>query len=266
MSMNSTTSIFRKRSVGPFRVVEKYYQPGSILPKHEHPTEFVSFLLTGGYDEISRKERRTCAAGTVIWHPRTEAHADQFYARGGLLLDLEIDAGWLDEASRSLRLAPRARMYRGGLAYSLGLRLYRALADPASGVEDIAVELLSCFFGGMLDRGKPEWFQRAMEMAAEIDDPGLSLTCVARETGVHPVHLARSFRRFSGCTFSDYVSKLRVRRALQLLLVPNHTIADVAFACGFADQAHLSRTFKKTIGLTPLVYRRQFCARRTPRN
>jgi AraC family transcriptional regulator len=88
-----------------------------------------------------------------------------------------------------------------------------------------------------------------------VDEERHSLTSVAREFGVHPVHLARSFRRFLGCTFSDYVAKLRIRRALELLLIENQAIVDVANACGFADHAHLSRTFKKVTGLTPRAFR-----------
>src|SRR5690348_8615007 len=116
--MNSSGMVLRSRRTGPFRLVEKAYLPGAILPKHEHEREFVSFLLTGDYDEISQRERRTCSAGTVIWHPHTEAHADQFHSHGALLLDLEIDRAWLDNAAQALKVTPATRIRRGGLAYS----------------------------------------------------------------------------------------------------------------------------------------------------
>ena len=265
--MNSSGNVLRQKQIGPFRLIEKSYSPGTVLAKHQHPREYVSFLLMGSYDEISTsagckrcphplREQRACPSGTVIWHPRDEIHADRFHVAGGLLLDMEINHAWLDDTAQELDLLPRARMYRGGLAYSLGLQLYRALAQGTPGIEDAAIELLSLFFSGVLDRRPPAWFQRALGLANALDDQRVSLVSVARETGVHPVHVARSFRRFLRCTFGDYVIKLRIRRALELLLVPDHTIADIAYLCGFADHAHLSRTFKKCTGITPSAYRR----------
>jgi len=193
----------------------------------------------------------------VIWHPRHEAHADEFYGDGGLLLDLEIDRAWLDGAAQALTLTPRSRMFCGGLAYSLGLQLYCALAETQPPIEDMATELLSFFFSGTLERQPPGWFRRALETVDAVEGQPLSLASLAREAGVHPVHMARSFRRFQGCTFGDCVAKARVRRALELLRISGHTIADVAFSCGFADHAHLCRTFKRATGLTPLAYRRK---------
>jgi AraC family transcriptional regulator len=258
--MNSSGNVLRQKQIGPFRLIEKSYSPGTVLAKHEHATEYVSFLLMGGYDETVRMEERSCPSGTVIWHPRNEIHEDRFHVAGGLLLDVEIGHAWLAETAQELDLLPRARMYRGGLAYSLGLQLYRALAQNTPGIEDVAIELLSLFFSGASDRQPPAWFQRALRLAGAIDDQRLSLVSLARETGVHPVHVARSFRRFLRCTFGDYVVKLRIRRALELLPIAEHTIADIAYQCGFADHAHLSRTFKKCLGITPSAYRRNLQA------
>ncbi len=86
-------------------------------------------------------------------------------------------------------------------------------------------------------------------------DERLTLAAIAQEAGVHPVHVARSFRRFTGCTFSDYVGQTRLRRAFDLLVTSRHSIVDVAYECGFADHAHLCRTFKRTTGLTPTEFR-----------
>ena len=254
--MNFMFDILRRKQIGPFELTEKSYLPGTILPAHEHARAYVSFLLTGGYREVSHQEERACSSGTVIWHPGGEVHADQFLATGGLLLDLEIAPLWLDDAAQDFKVDPRARMFSGGHLYSLGLQLYRALAHDGLKVHDLATEMLSFFCSGTVDRQPPIWFQHALEMAAATHDQRLSLSRVAQEVGVHPVHVARSFRRFTGCTFGDYLAQVRVRKAFDLLLSSNHTIADVAYTCGFADHAHLSRTFKRSTGLTPSAFRR----------
>lgn len=246
----------REKRTGPFRVIEKSYAAGVSLPRHEHQAAYVSFLLGGSYREVSHQDERACSPGTVIWHPKTEAHADRFHDCGGHLLDLEIEASWLSDAAQEFRLVPRACMFRGGLPYLLGLRIYRELNADSCEVEEAAIELLGFFFTGPLDRQRPAWFDRALQMCSEIHDQQLSLAKVAFALGVHPVHVARSFRRFMGCTFGDYLAEIRIRQAFELLRSSKVPIVEVAYACGFADHAHLCRTLKKSTGLTPSDFRR----------
>jgi AraC family transcriptional regulator len=263
--MKSAGTTLRTKQIGAFRIIEKFYSADTLLALHEHETAYISFLLAGTYVEVSQQEERSCSSGTVIWHPRTEAHADQFHSGGGHLLDLEIDAAWLGDAAQELNPVPRACVFRDGLPYSLGLRLYRALGADSDVVEDVATELLGFFFTGPMDRRPPAWFDHALQVCSEIEEEAISLASLAFAVGVHPVHLARSFRRFQGCTFGDHLAKLRIRKAFELLN-SERPIVEVAYACGFADHAHLCRNFKKSTGLTPSAFRSavpvQACASR----
>lgn len=125
--MNLMLNFLRQKQIGRFQLTEKSYSPSTILPAHEHARAYVSFLLTGGYREVSHQEERACSSGTVIWHPGGEVHADQFHATGGLLLDLEIARSWPDDAAQDFKVNPRARMFSGGLLYSLGLQFCTVL-------------------------------------------------------------------------------------------------------------------------------------------
>ena len=62
--------------------------------------------------------------------------------------------------------------------------------------------------------------------------------------------LARRFRAQTGMTPHAFQTNLRIARA-RTLIAAGDTLADVAAACGFADQAHLTRTFRRTVGVTP---------------
>src|SRR5580704_10990079 len=118
LKMDPFSNTLRTKQVGPFRIVEKFHSPSQRLALHEHEKAYVSFLLTGSYVEILRQEERICSPGTVIWHPTTEAHADQFRSDGGHLLDLEIDSAWLDDASQALESVARAHVFFGALPYT----------------------------------------------------------------------------------------------------------------------------------------------------
>jgi AraC family transcriptional regulator len=82
-----------------------------------------------------------------------------------------------------------------------------------------------------------------------------SLTALAREAGVHPVHLARTFRRIQGCTLGDYVRHLRLEWARRQLSGTDRPIAEVALSCGFADQSHFTRAFRAGYDMTPAAFR-----------
>lgn len=81
----------------------------------------------------------------------------------------------------------------------------------------------------------------------------VSLRDLAVHTGLTPTRLYRAFRQATGMTPHDYQVHVRIRNARTLLLT-GRSIAEAAAETGFWDQAHLTRHFKRTIGLTPGRY------------
>jgi len=108
---------------------------------------------------------------------------------------------------------------------------------------------------GPVDQLQQYRLRKALDNVRETQGGTACLTLTAHEVGVHPVHLAPSFRRFLGCTFGHYLATVRLRKACELLLTTETPIADVAHACGFADHAHLCRSFKEATGRTPTAFR-----------
>src|SRR5262249_52461237 len=86
-----------------------------------------------------------------------------------------------------------------------------------------------------------------------VDSPSLSE--VARAAEVHPVHLARTFRRHYRCTVGEYLRQLRVTFACRQLTQGSRPLVEIALAAGFSDQSQFSRTFKRAMGLTPAAFR-----------
>ena len=87
-----------------------------------------------------------------------------------------------------------------------------------------------------------------------VDPP--SLAELAMMTGLSQFALLRAFRAQTGLPPHAYLNQLRVRRA-RLLLDGGQPPADVAAHVGFADQAHLTRHFKRVVGVPPAAYQRE---------
>jgi AraC family transcriptional regulator len=83
----------------------------------------------------------------------------------------------------------------------------------------------------------------------------LSLADIARAVELHPVYLARIFRRTYGCSVGEYLRRRRVRYVCSQLAASDKILSEIATEAGFCDQAHFTRTFHRATGLTPGQYR-----------
>jgi AraC family transcriptional regulator len=83
----------------------------------------------------------------------------------------------------------------------------------------------------------------------EIDD-------LANVVALSRSHFSRAFKRSLGYSPMEYVVVRRVERAKAMISGTRESLAEVALACGFADQAHLNRRFRDVVGISPGRWRR----------
>lgn len=248
-----------RRRLGGAIASDNLYRPLSHLPAHVHERPFVAFVLGGCFHETCDGERFECAVGTAIFHPAREVHANTFTPRGGRVFSVELAAEWDGEPGYEL---PLRQVIRGGRAFQLGLGLRLRLAGE-DGLADFHLEEFAHALGAELchqrylsvREARSAWMRRAMGFLRDRYAEPLTLALIAQHAGVHPVHLARQFRRVHGCTVGDFIRALRLQRAAELLLDSDEPISQVAAACGFADQSHLTRLLKKSIGAAPAQLR-----------
>jgi AraC family transcriptional regulator len=84
----------------------------------------------------------------------------------------------------------------------------------------------------------------------------LSLQALANESGYSRSHFIQMFRAATGYSPHNYLLNLRLERARDLLRNPSISLIDIALECGFSSHSHMSRLFRRTIGITPSDYRR----------
>ena len=93
-----------------------------------------------------------------------------------------------------------------------------------------------------------------------IDDnftiPSFRVETLCRDAGLSHAHLLRLFKAEYGVTVQQYVTARRMELAKELLYTTDLSVSSVAISCGFADETHFMKTFKKTTGLSALAYRK----------
>jgi len=89
----------------------------------------------------------------------------------------------------------------------------------------------------------------------------LAAAQIAAELGMTESRFSRFFRRATGNTFTDFVNRVRINRACQLLMESDSLITDICYGVGFNNVANFNRRFLDIKGMTPREYRRQTQAR-----
>jgi len=247
------------------RLTETLCAPGFRAPRHSHELFQFCFIIEGGFSENCVQKTRECAPLTLITHPPDETHANRYYSSGAHCLVVEIEHRWLSRSREYSLALDRSAEFNYGSAVWLAKRLYNEFnrmdrASPLS-IEGLTLEMMAEVSRRHVKTSEgtsPRWLEQTRDLLHAHFSEELTLEDIAASVGTHPVHLARVFRQYYGCTVGEYVRRLRVEFACRELSLTNTPLLQVALVAGFYDQSHFSRTFRKIVGLTPTAYRASF--------
>lgn len=240
---------------------ETLHQAYSRLPSHAHDAASICLTLTGKGIEHINGASIVAEAGCVITRAPKLRHSDQYGAvlHRGLMIELEDK--WLNTCRHFLRVFEGHRHFTGGPVPALALRVYREsrVKDTIAPiiVEGLMLELLGHASRSLIKSPirLPGWLIQARDLLHEHFNDSLSLMEIAAIVGVHPTHLARTFKKHYRTTVGEYVRRLRLDWATRRLSETEDSIADIASAAGFYDQSHFSHLFKQHTGYSPAEFR-----------
>jgi AraC family transcriptional regulator len=243
-------------------LAEVEYAPNQRVPAHEHANARFVLVLQGRLAEIRGADSTTHTAQTLLYRQARERHAYRVGPTGAKCLIVDMDSAWLQRAASEAPVLTQSTILTGGLVVHLAQRLHGefGLRDEVSrlAIESLALGILaeaSRRVASMAEREAPGWVREARAFVDANFAERLAIATVAALVGVHPVHLARTFKRVYNTTFAAYVRTARLEFAKQQLTRTHAPLSDIAVAAGFYDQSHFSRLFKAHTGLTPHEYR-----------
>ncbi|HEX2640136.1 MAG TPA: AraC family transcriptional regulator [Pyrinomonadaceae bacterium] len=253
-------SVFKKFRVPAAIISESIYQQSQCLPEHSHELGFFTLIIAGNYSEELRGRNVVYSPHTVLWRQAEVPHKDKIETNSSRFFFVEIEKGFSQRLEQYGRIPDRLAEKSGSLTGLASRLRNEILCGPDCSpliAEGIALEMLGTLMrqGNPLEKRPPKWLLRVVERLSEDFAEGISTEDLAADAGVHPVHLAAVFRRFYHETIGDYVQKLRVEHASELLQKKSISLCEIAYECGFADQSHFTRVFKRRVGVTPGVFR-----------
>jgi AraC-like DNA-binding protein/ligand-binding sensor protein len=130
---------------------------------------------------------------------------------------------------------------------------------------DSALRLLAIFAGhlGLVANqialrsrhAEPASVKKAREFIREHETEQLALADVARAAGMSTFYFCKTFKKATGLTFTNYLSRSRIEKARELLANPQVRVSEVAYEVGFQSLTHFNRTFHRVLGESPTAYR-----------
>ena len=246
----------RTRRVGTLAVHEVAYPGNWSVPPHAHAHANLTFVTRGAIEESAQGTTRVLHACHAVLKPAGVVHADRCGPAGASTLVIELPAEALapelQDDGATYAWGPEA--VRAALRASEWMRAAQAAVDE---VQEIVVETMALVLARDRKRGGPAWLARALELLHDGYTTPLRVQDLARELDLHPVYLARAFRRASGCSVSTYRRRLQLSDAARRLAGGEESLATVALRSGFADQSHLCRAFRAAVGVSPGAFRRR---------
>jgi AraC family transcriptional regulator len=255
-------TLLRWRRVPGLVLGEVEYAANQRVPAHDHANARFVLVLQGRITETRDGESTAHTSRTLLYRQPRERHSYRVGPAGATCLIVDMDAAWLVRAAREAPVLTESTELTGGLVIHLAQRLHGefGLRDDVSrlAIESLALGTLaeaSRQVAAAAERDAPAWLRDARAFVDANFAERLAIATVAALVGVHPVLLARTFKRVYNTTFATYVRTARLEFAKDELRRTKTPLSEIAVAAGFCDQSHFSRLFKTHTGLTPHEYR-----------
>ncbi|MBZ0202906.1 MAG: AraC family transcriptional regulator [Ignavibacteria bacterium] len=229
---------------------------------HYHENVYFTYILKGRLIESSKTETHNCMPGTLLYHNRQEPHYNikpPGYTRG---FQVEFSKDWFTKHSVKVSDFEGSSILTNPLFNHLFNRIYReSFFSDEDSLISIEVLLLQVF-GVMMRRSihnsneRPVWISTIESILNDRFKEKITLEFLAKETGIHPVHISQVFSKYFDSSFGDYLRKIRIGKAINLIADGEHTLTQISSMCGFSDQSHFIRIFKSLYGISPSLYRK----------
>jgi AraC family transcriptional regulator len=235
------------------------YAPGLAIGRHEHAHAVFCLVLSGHYQDTVRKAASVHGRGHMLYCPAFEPHAQEIGEEGALKVLISVNSADLEalQAGHDLDAPLHAVDERYGiLAGRIAAELRSQDRFGALAVEGLKLEALSCFLRARVTGDVPTWIRHVRDYLETPSADPVSLTALAKVAGRDKREIGRAFVMAYGVTPTAFMRRRRLEQAGTLIVRGDGALAEIASACGFSDQSHMTRCFRAAFGMTPTEFRK----------
>lgn len=228
---------------------------------HYHENIYFTFLLEGKLFEANKNESFECLPGSLLFHNRQDAHYNikpPGYARG---FHIEVEKKWFNNYYEDDFSIEGSFMIQSPLVKQFVRKIFieSKSQEPEANITigESLINIFSLLKNDFRNKNKfkPEWVKKIREILNEELPEKISLKYLASQLNLHPVYLSRSFPFYYKCSIGDYIRKIKIEKALNLITASKLSISEISYQCGFSDQSHFIRHFKRAYNITPNQYK-----------
>jgi AraC-like DNA-binding protein len=234
--------------------------PDIVTGWHRHPYHQLEYALTGVAEVDCVDGHYLLPPQQAIWIPAGVSHNSKLCGVSAVSLFLHPDdVPGTPERAQVVAVPP---VLRELIAYAVRWPISRDYAGDD--FSDSYFATIVHLIRESLDRALPYWLPTCNDplIRAVIDTTVEQLSTataptICRSVGIAPRTLRRRFLPATGMTWSDFVIKARLLRAMTLLTSTDRTVLDIATEVGFTSGSGFNRAFRKLTGTSPAAYRRR---------
>ena len=240
-------------------VVETEYQQKVYEGWHSHSNSHITYFLKGGTTEKRKSGSEIVGPGSLLFYHSDESHLNQNTLFPSRNINIEVEDHLLEGLNLSEELIERS-LENSLHTKFLILKIFKETlnADAYSG------DSIMMLFSQLSDTDQslkryhtaPIWVKNVEELLNDCWNENPSLTDLSEVLQLNPITISKHFPKYFGCTYGEYMRRLKIDRSLALVQDSNYSLTEVAMQCGFSDQSHFIRTFKSQTGFLPKQFQK----------
>lgn len=224
---------------------------------HYHANPHFSHILSGGSKEVRKDGSSIQPAGTGLYYYPGIPHQNVDYRPGTRIFNIEFECAFFEQYGLSI---PAESLMSGNNTFCNTHGLIRIMKEhyindheSSIAIDQLCINLLQSALPA--DKQYPEWTKKIRSVLHDNWNAPMTLAELAAVLDLHPVTISRYFSTYFNCNLGEYIRRIKTEHALALIRTNQHSLTEIAYLCGFTDQAHFTRTFRHITGLLPKEYR-----------
>jgi AraC family transcriptional regulator len=248
----------QESTFGSIITSETVFESGLTSEWHFHENPHFSHILSGGSREDTENRSKHQYAGKGLYYFPGIPHQNVDYLPDTRIFNVELDTSFF--VNNDINVPDESMMFQHSVPLNSGglLRIlkehYTNDSDSLISIEQICVDLI--VQAPVHYPHYPEWTGKVLKVINDLWNVPVSLAELAAQVEVHPVTLSKYFSKYFKTTLGAYFRMIKTERAISLIRAGKDSLTEIAFQCGFSDQAHFTKNFYAQTGMLPKQYRR----------